>query len=62
MKCLMICLCLGLVGWAVLLLSVLGLVNLLGPAGAAVVVGVPITTTILGIIWLERQAPPAPED
>ena len=62
MKCLMICIGLGLIGWAVLLLSVLGLVYLLGPVGAALVVGVPMATTILGIIWLERQAPPASED
>lgn len=62
MKCLMICIGLGLVGWAVLLLSVLGLVNLLGPAGAAVVVGVPLCTIISGLVWLERQAVAEPEE
>lgn len=62
MNAMMICIGLGLVAWALLLVAVMGLVAVIGPIGTSVVVGVPIATTILGIIWLERQAPPASED
>ena len=62
MKCLMICIGLGLIVWALLLLAAMGLVAVIGPLGTAVVVGVPIITTIIGMVWLERQAVADPEE
>lgn len=62
MNAMMICIGLGLIGWALLLLAAMALVAVICPIGTSVVVGVPILTTIIGMVWIERQAVADPEE